>query len=104
MKYEKVKQAVGRGVYTTVIEGRDFNVMATILIDKMLGEKPKPIKHYETFKEYADFAWEVIQNWDVRCVGRLRELFPQHFPPSLSKGSLVCEYDEQGDWAVYVNR
>ncbi len=104
MKFELVKKTVGQGVYSSIIEGRDWNVMATILFDKCLGAKPKPIRHYETFKEYADFAWSVIQNWDVRMVGKLREIFPQHFPPSLRKGGLVCEYDEAGDWAVYVKK
>ena len=93
---------VAQGVYTGIIEGRDWNTMVTILVDKMLGENPQTNRRYETFKEYADFAWSIIENWDVRMVGRLRDLFPQHFPHSLRKGQLVCEYDEQGDWAVYV--
>jgi hypothetical protein len=101
MKFETIKKKVAQGVYTNIIEMRDWNTMATILIDKMLSGKPKPIRHYETSKEYADFAWTVIDNWDVRMVGKLRELFPQHFPPTLLKGDLICDYDVDGDWAVY---
>lgn len=101
MKYEKVKQTVARNVYEMIMQGRDSNIMATILMDKLLGDKPKSPCAHKTFKEYADFACNIIDNWDIRCVGKLREIFP-FFPPSLQKGDLICDYDEDGDWCVYV--
>ncbi len=104
MKFDAIKRTIGQGVYSSIIEARDWNVMACILLDKCLGPKPSAPQYCATFKEYADFAWNVIDNWDVRMVGKLREIFPQHFPKSLSKGKLICEYDEAGDWAVYVEK
>lgn len=104
MKWNKIKDTVARGVYTQIKDCRSYDTMAVILIDKCLGlgAKPKLCSnlHNEVFKEYADKAWDVVQNWDVRCVGRLRDLFPQHFPPSLLKGNLVACYDQDGEWSI----
>ena len=103
MKYDKIKKQVGQYVYTSTIEGRDWNTMAVILLDKVMTNKPKPAMHYESFKEYADFAYDTIQNWDIRMVGKLRELFPSYFPKTLQKGQLICEYTEDGEgWEVFV--
>ena len=104
MKYEKVKEHIGRELYSMIIEGRDPNILATILIDKCLTGKPKKFRYCETWKEYADFAWGIVQNWDIRMIGKLREIFPYHFPKTLQKGNLVAEYDEDGDWAIFVKK
>lgn len=104
MKFQKIKEMVGQGVYSDILEARDWNVMAGILLDKCLGSKPTEFHYCKTFKEYADFAWNIIDNWDVRTVSKLREIFPQHFPKSLNKGRLIGEYDKDGDWAVYVQK
>jgi len=104
MKYDKVKEHIGRELYSTIIGGHDVNILATILLDKCLSGRPKKAHSYETFKEYADFAWEVVQNWDIRCIGRLREIFPNYFPKTLQKGKLVAEYDDNGDWCLFVDK
>lgn len=44
---------------------------------------------------YAGKAYERVMEWDVRRVGKLRELFPQHFPPSLRTGDLVAFHGRQ---------
>lgn len=41
-----------------------------------------------------------ILAWDVRACSRLRELFPQAFPPGLRHGPLTAFLDEAGDWVI----
>lgn len=100
MKYDTLKNHVIANVRSSIIEGRDWNTMATILLDKCLSGKPKKFKAFETFNEYADFATTVIENWDIRHVENLREVFPNYFPKSLSSGKLTCELAEDG-WHVF---
>lgn len=100
MKWEKVKEAVACDVYTMIAIGRSVEVMTTMLVDMIASEKFE-LAREGAFKKYADKAWEVVMNWDIRQVHKLRELFPESFPRSLRGKSLVAEYDEDGDWCVY---
>ena len=105
MKWETVKTTVGREVRTAILNGQANDL---ILVD-LIGSDFAAMKgtagaagcsHHAVTKLYADKAWEVIQNWDIRCVGKLRELFPAMFPKSLGTGPLVADMDESGDWVV----
>lgn len=96
MKYEQVKERVARGVYTQVLELRDQNAATYALMDAVAERRP----HRASLQVFADKCYEIIMAWDVRCVGKLRELFPGYFPPSL-KGPLEAGYDADGDWAVW---
>jgi hypothetical protein len=103
VKWEVVKNHVGREVHSKIQEGRDWETMATILVDFVIAGTHPPeaiVSSRASFKLYADKAWDTIQQWDIRAVGRLRDLFPGEFPKSLAKGDLVAFYDDKGDWAV----
>ncbi len=109
MKWENVKQTVGRGVYTVISEARSEEVRAIALVDmlssnfQVLRELSPDRKHaHEILKAYADKAWDIIQNWDIREAGKLRDLFPDFFPRSLQKGRLQAGYDDKGNWDVSV--
>lgn len=105
MKWETVKSRVAAEVHSAIIQGRSWETMATILVDFVSGGQPKsPISSRESFKLYADKAAEVINNWDIRCAGKLRDLFPGAFPKSLSKGQLVGEHDASGEWVLNVRK
>lgn len=101
MKWEKVKDAVGSLIYTSIVNG-NTDIMPQILIDNMFMERPakETIHHYKLFPKYADFSYNVVQKWDIRMAGKLRELFPDYFPKSLKNGKLVAEYDDDGDWSI----
>ena len=85
-----------------------MQTMAIMLQDLVVGSIPKGVKanHTELFKAYADKAWEVVTNWDIRCAGRLRDLFPDAFPKSLRKGKLIAYMmdNENADWAIEAQR
>lgn len=85
MKYEALKAEVARGVSTKIMGS--FEVMDTILIDllrsnfEVIRALPPYDKHHEKIAEqYADKAFEIIMNWDIRAIKRLRELFREYFP------------------------
>lgn len=99
MKWETVKKTVADQVHWWIIEGRNYENMSSMLLDMISSGNFKPA--HEAFPEYAAKAREVIMNWDIRCVGRLREVLPQFFPPSLKSGHLIAEYDENGDWVIF---
>ena len=109
MKWEKVKRFVATNVYDMIIQGRDWkNTCPIILIDLIKSEidlnkvKGETSLHGRIFKLYADYAEKIIMNWDIRRAESLRKLF--EFPKSLQKGKLVAEYDEDGDWCVFVSK
>ena len=106
MKWEKVKKFVASNVYNVIIQGRDWeNTCPIILIDLINSSvdlnslKSGSLLSDRIFQTYADYAVDIIMNWDIRCASKLRDLFG--FPPSLNKGILVAEYDEDGDWAIF---
>jgi len=98
MKWETVKQKVARDLYTGIMTRPDSGeiIFATVF-DAM--EKRRPPR--ESIKALADAVYDRVMAWDVRCCAKLRELFPNAFPPSLQKGNLSAEYDEGGDWVVF---
>ncbi len=53
-----------------------------------------------SIKEVTNQTHKMILKWDVRQVGRLRELFPHLFPHSLAHGELIAGMDGKGDWCV----
>ncbi len=42
----------------------------------------------------------VVDNWDIRAIGRLRDLVPRAFPGRLARGVLECWIDDRGNWLV----
>ncbi len=106
MKWETVKQKVIDQVHFHIVRA-DIGTTATdILVDLALSdfEAAKGLRADEIRRVYADKAAEVLRQWDVRAVGRLRELFPWAFPPSLSKGTLKVFMDDspEANWCVEV--
>ncbi len=70
-------------------------------IHKMRQDSGSSNLQYSTAKALADAAYLRVMAWDVRCVGTLRELFPQHFPKTLLKGPLVAFIEDESDeWVV----
>lgn len=102
MKWEKIKKQVASEVHSRIMQSRNWEAAAAILVDLCASNfTPKRgLSNDELRKVYADKAEEVIMQWDVRAVHRLRDLFPVSFPVSLSSGKLQADYDDQGDWAV----
>lgn len=106
MKWETIKKTVARGMYTHTL-CCESGILAYMLID-LLGSNFDPIRMLpegersacNVSKLYADRVYDRIMAWDIRMVGRLRELFGGYFPPSLREGPLVAGYDEKGNWEV----
>jgi len=102
MKWDKVKDTVVCNVRYMIIQARDFNIEANILRD-LMGSNWEALRGCEMHNVralYADKAAEAIDNWDIRAVERLRELFPHFFPSSLQKGKLEAFMGDSGDWEV----
>ena len=96
MLWENLKKHVAREIFTRIIEGRSFSTMASILFDGLAADKPVSQKD---FKAYADKAYDIVMDWDIRAVERLREVVG-FFPKTLSTGSLIAYMDEKSDWIV----
>lgn len=100
MKWEKIKKSVAGYVYDQIVQGRDWVTMTAILLDATMGPRPGEALVSSLRRVYAEKAIEIIDGWDIRQVGRLRELFPDGFPSSLRRGTLVADHDARGDWQV----
>lgn len=62
------------------------------------GEPPRdPLVVLEEWRRHGG---RLIENWDVRMVGKLIELFPSCVPNHLRGRKMACDYDEKGNWAV----
>jgi hypothetical protein len=111
MKYETLKIQVAKRVYTQIMSewfsmgdnedidfGNDANL--AILFDAIAEKRPVRASR----QDLANKCYEVVMDWDVRMVGRLREIFPKYFPASLKKGKLVAYMadNEDCDWMVEV--
>lgn len=98
MKWEKLKEKIAKEVFTQIYQGMDFKVMSNILLDGMAANKPVS---QESFKEYADKAYEIVMNWDIRAVERLRQTVGL-FPKSLAKGKLLANMNKDGEWEINI--
>jgi hypothetical protein len=107
MKYEIIKERVACLVFSAIERGGMYGVGGANKYEAAVAAMFNAIAERQSFdaslKELAGKAYDVIMAWDIRMVGRLRELFPEFFPKSLSKGKLVAEYDEQGDWVIFID-
>lgn len=103
MKWEIVKNTVAREVFTMIQNG---GCAPLILLDLVASdfEAAKGCHSHEISTKYAEQAYDKVMNWDIRCAGKLRELFPEYFPPSLRKGQLVCYVADNpnSDWGVEI--
>lgn len=104
MKWNKIKDAVAGGLRQQIICSVG-DVAGFALVDliasnfeavRIMRETRKDVHWHAVMELYAAEAEKVIDAWDIRAIGRLRDLFPGHFPPSLSKGRLVAFYDDAG--------
>ena len=105
MKWETIKtqvadtvcDALTRGGLSGGVKPESGEVLAAALFDSMAERRP----WRESVDDMARLVRERIEAWDVRCVGKLRELFPYAFPASLRTGPLVadCDHDD-GEWRV----
>lgn len=104
MKWETLKHQVACEVRQSIIKCwgiYPFEILCDIVSCNFETLKGKVSE--EVLTSYADKAYERIMEWDIRCVGKLRELFPSNFPHSLRKGALKIDQNEKGDWIVYIN-
>lgn len=101
MKFETLKKKVADDVRKRIMRGLGWENILLDLVASGFAAK-KDTKKGKAIEAYADKAHEAIMNFDVRCVGKLRELFPESFPRSLSKGALVCGYDDNLNWVVTI--
>lgn len=45
-------------------------------------------------------AWNIIENWDIRCAGRLFEIFPSIIPKQYRGKPCTAEYNKRGNWVI----
>jgi len=98
MKYDILIDRVAVNVRTSIIRGAGLDGHLTLAaIDVMHTHK---MDGRASIDFIADKCYEIIINWDVRMIGKLRDIFPVYFPRSLRKGNLICGYNSDGDWEV----
>jgi hypothetical protein len=103
MKWEVIKITVARGVFNQCLQCLG-DMPSLMLLDLVASDfaAARGRHSHEIATAYAEKAFERVMDWDVRCVGRLREIFPQHFPESLRTGRLACYMADNAncDWMV----
>ena len=113
MKWDTLKKKVAEGLYSHIRYGgnSEANLWALLgqvdpstrmTLSEMQEKYGTTNRHFAHLVRLADMAYERIMQWDVRCVGQLRELFPQYFPQSLRTGNLVAYIEDSPDspWVV----
>lgn len=104
MRYETIKQRAAdhaaAGILRTFRYGpfneQSARAAAAMLFDSVAERRPVA----DSAEALAQHCRRVIDAWDVRCVGRLRELYPEAFPATLRRGPLVAEITDDGEWHV----
>lgn len=54
----------------------------------------------QVMEEWKKFGLALIDNWDIRCVMKLVELFPSCLPQWLHGRRPTLDYNEKGDWCL----
>jgi hypothetical protein len=104
MKWDVLKKKIAADVYTMIVNNGEYQAFA--LLDMTLaGFAPKKgVDSRMLILQYADIAEKFVLKWDIRMIGKLRDLFPGLFPKSLKEGTLVPDIDNNGDWVVGVRK
>lgn len=104
MKWDNLKRDVAGYVYQVINEVRTADSGARILTDLISCDFDSirgQVNHtHDIARIYAQKAHDVVMAWDVRLVGKLRDAFPDGFPPGLRNGRLGCELTDKG-WEVF---
>ena len=74
---------------------RDPETQATILQDLVacgfnVPGSMRPLNHTNIADAFIKEMARVVDAWDIRLVGKLREICPEAFPKNLKTGSLEC--------------
>jgi hypothetical protein len=100
MKYQALLRQVSINVREQILRGGGdirYEAAAAALFDA-IAEK----RNFNTsLAAISEKVSDIIEAWDIRCISRLRNLFPEAFPKTLRKGKLYAEYDENADWCVF---
>lgn len=101
MRYDALLMHVAREVQDEILRGRagitgQYEVAITALFDAVAERRP----FAQSLEDLAGRVRSIILRWDIRCIGALREKFPQQFPAVLRNGPLILEYDDMGEWIV----
>jgi len=56
---------------------------------------------FDIIDEWTAKAIAIIDAWDIRKARKLLEAFPAIGPKNYT--TIECDYDEDGDWAVYIS-
>ena len=100
MRWEAVKRKVADAVYTGIKYQRyNMDAQAAAMMDAIAERRTVQ----ESAADLADRCHKIIMGWDVRMAPKLRDLFPEHFPPSLRGGKLAAymEDSEDSPWILY---
>lgn len=69
------------------------------LMEAITLAKPRP--PLDILHEWQEYGRRLIDSWDIRCVAKLIELFPNCLPAYCRKLKIVgIGCDENDDWAV----
>ena len=99
MKWDALKKRVASELYTSVMHGAlTGEILADLAITGFREKRGRD--RGQTIQAYANAVYEQVIAWDIRCVGRLRDLFPNSFPRTLRKGVLCGWQDDTGTWNV----
>ena len=82
-KWEALKERIAAEQYSRVLYRPDYEAAAVSMISTLFSTAeagPWKEKWRERLAELADEVHNRIRCWDVRCAGKLLELFPGYLP------------------------
>lgn len=99
-KYDTIKKNA-KAIFITVSGGRycESGIGSTqfLALYASLSGKQKP---KEILNEWIDEGIKLIDNWDIRMVRKLIELFPGCIPQAYHKRAPLLDMNEDGDWCL----
>lgn len=110
MKFEHILRVVARGVRSELEQCNNYDALLLIVRDMMIsgfeGLRGVSAWNHGSIEPYIKKVEEEILACDVRKVGWLRRLFPNHFPAKLRHGELVCYVanNPNSDWMVELKQ
>ena len=102
VKFETLKRKAIETLYNGVVYATGPSHLEFLAMQAAALSKP-PMKPRQLAREWLDYGIKLIENWDVRAVGRLVKAFPGILPHGVSPNHVPRCYmsdDEACTWMV----
>lgn len=96
MKWETIKKNCARELYNNIKNCYSNIELIQIYSLQQMIKNGKLNKYKEAQHNVADICWNIVTNWDIRCINELIQVFPNKIPTFVKNNNFYIEYTDNG--------